>query len=262
MMSTYDKFSKAVQELERGHGIINLAISGSITAGLFYWIYTLFSPNVPALFYFWSIFLFLLASVLISILVDQSRTVLSSKYRQEKKKIEKLRKMMAALRNRVDSIFQQYPSRGRGQQFKKVYSLAGKNLAELERTLAVAMFREEKEVFVTAFMRKEVAVRVTASIGSANTCSNSDNIKKWPEHIKKLGCDEIRQYHNHPTIKNETSPSAQDYRTTRDIKQMLGSYAPRLRSLIIYWNEIREWRILEYDDSPSCRIIYCFDAAG
>lgn len=102
---------------------------------------------------------------------------------------------------------------------------------------------EVKEVFVTAFMRNGVAVRVTASIGSAYRCSSADNPRRWPDHIRRLGWDEIRHYHNHPTMSNKTSPSETDYESYRKAKSLLGTHAPKLRSFIIYWNQIKEWRI-------------------
>ena len=52
--------------------------------------------------------------------------------------------------------------------------------------------RERREVFVTAFMRAGVAVRVTASIGSPYKCAAADNPARWAQHVDRLGCDQIR----------------------------------------------------------------------
>lgn len=178
------------------------------------------------------------------------------------KKISELELLVSSIRVKVEEIFRKYPSRNKGEQFKRTFELAGKNVRELEESLAVGMAKEGREIFVTAFVRKGVAVRVTASIGSLYQCCAADNPRRWAECLEKLGCDEIRQYHNHPTTSNSTSPSAIDYKTTSSLKKKLGRHASKMRSFIIYWNEIKEWRILEYDETPSHQLVYCFDAAS
>jgi hypothetical protein len=80
-------------------------------------------------------------------------------------------------------------------------------------------------------------------------------------HIYRLGCDEIRCYHSHPDKNNHTRPSPVDINTAGKVKEMLGSSKDKLRSFIIYWNEINEWRILEYDDQGKHWLIHAFDVA-
>ena len=126
---------------------------------------------------------------------------------------------------------------------------------KLEEALAVGMFRENKEVFVTAFMKDNKALRVTATIGREGYCFNSDDVSKWGYHIDRLNCDEILQYHNHPVTNNKTRPSPTDYFSTKKLKRMLGVHSTKIRSLIIYWNKIHEWRVLEYDDNRKYQII-------
>jgi hypothetical protein len=119
-------------------------------------------------------------------------------YRARAARCAAIRRELRQLDQRISAIFAGYRGRQQGEHFKKAYELAGRPLRELEEALSVGMFRERREVFVTAFMRQGIAVRVTASIGSPMRCSAADNPARWKEHVERLGCDEIRQYHNHP----------------------------------------------------------------
>lgn len=165
------------------------------------------------------------------------------------------------LRSKVSSIFDKYRDRGKGERFKKAYDLSGRSVLELEEALSVGMYRERREVFVTAFMREGVAVRVTASIGSPYRCSAADNPARWKQHAEKLGCDEIRQYHNHPVHNGKTQPSPTDFRTSQSLKSVLGPHWAKFRSFIICWNSIREWKIVEYNDKGQYWLHSEFDAA-
>ena len=112
-------------------------------------------------------------------------------YRQWSDRSDQITAEIARLRGRVTAIFDKYPGREKGERFKTVYDLAGKALPDLEEALSVGMFRERSEIFVTAFMRNSLAVRVTASIGSPYRCSAADNPSRWKYHVDSLGCDEI-----------------------------------------------------------------------
>jgi hypothetical protein len=169
---------------------------------------------------------------------------------------------LRSLKQNVDGIYQRYPQRKKGEQFKRAYGLSGMTVADLEETLAVGMYFEEKEVFVTAFITNGIAVRVTASIGSTFRCSASDDPSRWRGHVTRLGCEEVRQYHNHPAHNNKTEPSQTDYRTCLKFRNLLQEHADKLRSFIVHWNEIREWRIIEYDESESFWLATAFDAAA
>lgn len=165
------------------------------------------------------------------------------------------------IRRRVEAIFEKYRERGKGEQFKKAYDLAGKSLRELEEALSVGMYRERREVFVTAFMRRGIAVRVTASLGSPYRCSAADSPARWKDHVDNLTCDEIRQYHNHADHEGKTQPSPTDFRTSHSLKSLLDPHDTKLRSLIICWNSIREWKIFEHDDKGRYWLHSEFDAA-
>ena len=182
-------------------------------------------------------------------------------YRQWSDKEIQIKAEIAKLRQRIAAIFDKYRERAKGEQFKAAYDLAGKAVPELEESLSIGMFRERSEVFVTAFMRVGVAVRVTASIGSPYRCSAADDPRRWVQHVERLKCDEIRQYHNHPVHNGKTQPSSTDFRTSRSLKALLGSHAPKLRSLIICWNGIQEWKVIEYDDEQKYWLSFEFDAA-
>jgi hypothetical protein len=164
------------------------------------------------------------------------------------------------LASAIQAIYNKYPERMKGEQFKRIYGLAGKNIRECEERLAAGMSRERKEVFVTCFMRGEEVVRATASIGSLNRCSASDSPYLWKKHIERLGCTEIRNYHNHTVNNNRTAPSWMDHKTCSTIEQLLEKHGEKLRSYIIYWNQIGEWRILQYDAGKHW-LVYEHDAA-
>ena len=168
---------------------------------------------------------------------------------------------IAGLRERVSTIFSKYRERAKGQRFKAAYDLTGKTIKELEESLAVGMFRERREVFVTAFVRAGVAVRVTASIGSPYRCAAADDPTRWAQHLERLQCDEIRQYHNHPEHNGKTSPSPTDFRTSRSLKALLGPHGAKLRSLIICWNGICEWKVFEHDHEQKHWLCFEFDVA-
>jgi hypothetical protein len=170
-------------------------------------------------------------------------------YRARSERAAAIRNEIAGLRQEITLVFGKYRVRKKREQFKQVYGLSGRAVRELEEALAVGMFRERREVFVTAFMRDGVAVRVTASIGTPFRCRAADNPARWKEHAARLGCDEIRQYHNHPEHNGSTVPSQTDIRSSGEIRRLLGSHGSKLRSLIICWNDLREWKIIEYDDA-------------
>jgi hypothetical protein len=182
-------------------------------------------------------------------------------YRAWSDRSMRVREEIVGLQKRIAAIFERYRERQKGELFKQAYDLTGRSVRDLEEALSVGMFRERCEVFVTAFIRHGVAVRVTASIGSPFRCSAADNPTKWKEHFERLGCDEIRQYHNHPVHNGNTRPSPTDVKASASLKALLGPYGPKLRSLIICWNAIREWKVFEYDESGRYSLHFEFDAA-
>jgi len=182
-------------------------------------------------------------------------------YRKWATRSAQIEQEIVRLRARVASIFDSYRQRSKGEAFKKAYALVGRSVAQLEEALAVGMHRERREVFVTAFMRSGVAVRVTASIGSPYRCAAADNPARWAEHVDRLGCDEIRQYHNHPAHNGATRPSPTDFRTSGSLRRLLGHHGAKLKSLIICWNALREWRVFEHDDDRRHWLCCEFDAA-
>jgi hypothetical protein len=187
---------------------------------------------------------------------------LFGRYRRWSDREIQIKAEIAELRRRISAIFDKYRERGKGEQFKAAYDLTGKTIQELEESLAVGMFRERHEVFVTAFVRAGIAVRVTASIGSPYRCAAADNPARWVQHIERLQCEEIRQYHNHPEHKGKTRPSPMDFRTSRLLKSLLGPHGAKLRSLIICWNGIREWKVFEYDHEQKYWLCFEFDVSN
>jgi len=251
-ISCFDRISKEKQKLEFQTTWINFTIAALLSLGFYLVISKL---NILVEF-----FLFIISSMVFSFFFHKVRSFVSDKYKEKIDRIKWIDEKTIELRQQVDNIYSKYPSRKNGQQFKTAFSLVGKSLMKLEETLAAGMFKEGKEVFVTAFMKNNRALRVTATIGREGYCFNSDDLKKWSNHFNRLKCDEILQYHNHPVTNNSTKPSAVDCSTTRTIKNILGKNADKLKSLIIFWNQIAEWRVLEYDESGKYEIVRSLDA--
>ena len=199
--------------------------------------------------------------VLLPLLLHLLWRYISPSYRAWATRSAQIRAELRALQKHIAEIFASYRMRQKGEHFKKAYDLAGRPVRELEEALSVGMYREQREVFVTAFMRQGIAVRVTASVGSPMRCSAADNPARWSGHIERLDCDEVRQYHNHPAHNGSTAPSRTDVKTSRLLRNTLGPHGSRLRSLIICWNSAREWKVFEHDDTGRYWLHYEFDAA-
>lgn len=168
---------------------------------------------------------------------------------------------VSSLRGKIINVYSKYPSRKKGEIFKKAYSLQGRSQKELEEALAVGMFQENREVFIAAFMRDGIAVKITGSIGSPYKCSSSDNPQKWNYYMSKHGCTEFRQYHNHPVHNGSTKPSLIDIRSAGKIEQLLGTHSNKLKCLIIFWNPYQEWKVLEYVANGKYWVSHEYDAA-
>jgi hypothetical protein len=171
-------------------------------------------------------------------------------------------KEILVLRDKINKIYGKYQGREKGQQFKKAYELSGRSVEQFEEAVSVGMLKEKNEVFVTAFMRNGTVVRVTAAVGNPGSCSPADNPLKWKEHIEKLKCEGIRQYHNHPTLSGKTRPSPDDCRSHKAFIGYLESYGDKFRSFIVFWNNIGEWKIMEYDDAGKYWLVKELDVSG
>lgn len=202
---------------------------------------------------------FILMSLLFALILHLILNKLNRWYSDQITKIDSYKFEIAEIKNSIEARISAFPFRIKGERFKTVFNVVGKPLIEVEETLAIGMWKEQKEVFATVFMKNNYAVRMTATIGSRHRCSPSDDPKKWPEIFKKLNCDEIRQYHNHPVKNNKTKPSYNDYRSSLSLKGLFKSEKSLFKSYIIYWNKIGEWRILEYSDNDKDRLSYVFD---
>ncbi len=202
------------------------------------------------------------ATVAVAIILHFAWQYIFPTYARWSERASQLVTELAQIRAKMAALFAKYPKRQKGQQFKKAYDLASKGLPHLEESLAVGMHREEREVFVTAFMRNQIAVRVTASIGSPYRCSASDNPAQWASHVERHECDSIRQYHNHPVHNGTTRPSPTDFCSARSLREVLGCHGSKLRSFIICWNAIGEWKIIEYEPDGRSWLHSEFDASA
>lgn len=149
--------------------------------------------------------------------------------------------------------------RPKNAQFKTYYGVTEKqSISTFEHNMTTGMFCERKEIFVTAFCRDSVVERVTASIGSDFRCSNADDVRKWPNHAKRLNCNEIRQYHNHPNFTSRERVSYSDMKTHNQIAQYFSNSDTKFRSFLIYANFFKGWEIKEFNGSNNIFPPRCF----
>lgn len=160
---------------------------------------------------------------------------------------------------RVRQFYSTYPRRNKGEKFKLALGLAGRSVQEFEFAIAAGMWAEGREVWVTAFCHHSRVRKVFASIGSARRCKPTENVYAYPNHIRRLECDEIRQYHNHPGPTTRTEPSRIDIQTAASLSGFLAPYRSTCRHYIVYHNEAGEHRILEYDGSGQSLVVFHFD---
>jgi hypothetical protein len=167
-------------------------------------------------------------------------------YRRWADRSTQIRAEIGDLRTRIATVFATYRERRKGERFKQAYELTGRSVRGLEEALSVGMYRE----------------RVTASIGSPFRCAASDDPARWQDHVERLGCDEVRQYHNHPVHTGSTRPSQADVKTAQALRGILGPHGTKLRSLIICWNGLREWKVFEHAGDGRHWLHFEFDAAA
>ncbi len=251
-MTTFERKQKELGDVVNARLLIFLLTACSFLAGSL----VLLAIAAAKAFWIWIPILFVA-----SLVAAHYALVNCSKYYQLLLRNESdLRDEIGRIRAKIQAVHDKYPKRRKGERFKDAYELVGTSIPEFEQRLGVGMYAEVKEVFVMAFCKAGRVVRVTAAIGSAFQCSPADNPSKWNGHIARLGCDELRQYHNHPVHTGHTKPSPPDYRGTVVFKNYLGINRNLLRSFIVYWNTAAEWKILQYDENPTqTKVVFEFD---
>jgi hypothetical protein len=254
-MSYYDKLKLKLQKLLWIQNLCTTFPAFAVVAVSVYLIEWPYSWIVGAI-------VTMAAAIVVPWIFHSGLRAISGQYNELVNERLRLEKQAREIRTSVQKIYDKYPKRPKGKQFKIAYALNGRELTDFEKVMAIGMKYEGREVFVTAFVRKKKVVRVTASIGSVFQCSNADNPRRWPDHYQRLGCDELRQYHNHPVNRNRTVPSFQDRKSSAKFEEILNPAGISLQSFIIYWNEIYEWRLLKYDAGESTELKYCFDVTN
>ncbi|MEA3360320.1 MAG: hypothetical protein U9R17_13075 [Thermodesulfobacteriota bacterium] len=138
--------------------------------------------------------------------------------------------------------------KSRRRPFKIRYDLDRKQLIinYFEQKMVQGMLSENREVFVTAFCRGKHVLMVTATMGSKNQCRPSDNIYNWGEKSTKIGANEIRQYHNHPTVFGRSFLSRTDKKSNRYFNNILKPYDVNFRSFLVYPGRLGGHSIREY----------------
>lgn len=137
--------------------------------------------------------------------------------------------------------------RTRKKPFKVRYDLDRRQpLAGFEEKLALAMFAEGKEVFVTAFCNDIEVLRVTATIGTVRRCGPSDLVENWGMKAQRLEATQVRQYHNHPDVWGRSFPSPQDYSSNKYLRSCVEPYGVRFHALLIYKTWFGTHAVKEY----------------
>lgn len=206
-------------------------------------------------------FIYVLPFIFSIFISDKLLISFSQVYSTKRKREHATKILICDLTGKMKSLIKSIDKRSKGHQFKKAYDFTGKLVNDFEHTLSVAMHHEVKEVWVTAFCKSNIVIKVTATIGSARSCKPSDSISSWIDNIRRLNCDEIRQYHNHPVNNNKTVPSTADLSSNISMRKQLSIYKDILRTFIVFWNEIYEYRILEYQDNGETKILNFFDVS-
>jgi hypothetical protein len=202
---------------------------------------------------------FFVAAFAARTIVDAILKAVSVRFTSLCSTLSQIQTEIARLRKAMQRLMAAHPTRRKHEQFKVTFKLRGRTISDLEKVLAIGMHKERKEVYVTAFIRDGVAVRVTAAIGSARSCRGADDKNLWREHIQRLRCDEIRHYHNHPDYSNRTTPSPTDFRHASYIEGLLTPSGVTVSSYVVYWNQIGEWRLLKYNGEGNHLVHSVFD---
>lgn len=179
--------------------------------------------------------------------IDKILSLCSRGYHVKRQKEFELQDEIYKLRDKMNSIIGSIEKRKKGKQFKRAYNFIGNKINMFEHNLAIAMHHEKKEVWVTA------------TIGSTRQCGPSDDIRNWKDHVLNQRYDEIRHYHNHPINNNHTLPSPNDLQSNISLRRHLYEMKDLLRTFIVFWNDIYEYRILEYYDNGKTEIFFSFD---
>jgi len=95
----------------------------------------------------------------------------------------------------IDHVFKNMTQGKRARPFKKAYSLQGPKFSQKRserKRLQSELFTKNGEVFVAAFMRNGIAVRITPSIGFRPYKCSASIILRNGFYLSKLRCTELR----------------------------------------------------------------------
>lgn len=252
--SRYDKIKREHFVLLRNRTLLLFSISLILSIA----VYIITHINIIGFGFLFYSFLFILSTLT----ADKILNFFSQVYNTKRQKEFELQTEIYKLKDKMSSIIESIEKRGKNQQFKRAYDFTGKKINEFEHVLAIAMHHEIKEVWVTVFCKNNTVLKVTATIGSARQCRPSEDVRNWRGHVLKLGCDEIRNYHNHPGNNNYTAPSPNDLLSNLSLRNCLLEMKDSLRTFIVFWNDISEYRILEYYDNGKTEMSFYFDVSS
>ena len=166
---------------------------------------------------------------------------------------------LMAIRKCACASLDRFPRRESGERFKTLYLRKGMTIREAEDSISAGMHKVWNEVWVSIAFKNGVSVAYNANIGNSYSVGATHDFGIFRQRAATESADAIHHYHNHPTRDNFTLPSTPDYRV---MSQLRNFFRPiPLRSFIVYWNHVLEYRLLEYQDpTVSPKIVYSQDS--
>jgi hypothetical protein len=253
LQTEFDLLEAIRASMERKVIFANLLIVLIAVASAYYF----YQTNITSFIH--PFILFPATALLAFIVAPHILDISSHSYNKKRYMLKKLYEAIEKLQIKSSKFYSSIPRRPRGRHFKSHYELANTTIDDFENRLAVGMWHEQREVWVTAFCNNGRVLRVTATIGSEFTCRPSDNLSSWIMNARRLGCTELRQYHNHLVNNNATRPSPIDLMSSKALEKEMEIFNISFKSYIIYWNKILEYKILEYRSDGTSKISKVFD---
>lgn len=184
----------------------------------------------------------------------------SSKFRQLIHNFGDLEYLHQSARAAMDQHYSQYPIFSTEDSFENLYQLNGKTIDEFEKAMVAGMWYCAREVFVAAFIKNGVVIRVSANVGDLVSCGPGEDVCTWVSLCKQMNCDYVRVYHNHPEFNNNTGSSEADRHFLATLESILDPKGIAIHAFIVYWNQVGEWKLMQFGSERYIATIKYFDA--
>jgi ribosomal protein L20A (L18A) len=172
----------------------------------------------------------------------------------------KYQQQVDSIEQEVKKLYDSVNNRKKGSLFKKHYNLTEKSINDFEKILSIATWKEQKEIYVTALCKNDIVAKVYATIGSKYKCRPSFNVRKIVDIAESIRCEEVREYHNHLVCENIAKPSDKDILSLKTMNSFFSGSKIKYRCFIIYWNQILEYRVIEYNEERECFLVNCLNS--